>query len=74
MSLKKDPARAGRLASALKANLKRRKAQAASRLAALAPQHEGGSRLPRLDAGVAPHHDGFEAEADKGPNAAPKKQ
>ena len=68
MSAKEDASKTAKLAAALKDNLKRRKAQARAR---------GGSRLPRQDAGVAPHHDEggvqrLEDQPRKGPNAAKK--
>lgn len=64
MNPKKDPAREGRLARALKANLKRRKAQAKAKAGVMVSDPGLVPGEPRT----------MEGEADKGPNAAPKKR
>jgi hypothetical protein len=79
MAVKRDASKTAKLAAALRDNLKRRKAQAKARGVppdnggpakglGTAPQagledQPHGSRLPRQNAGVAPH---------QGPNAAKK--
>ena len=64
MSSKKDARREGRLATALKDNLKRRKAQAKAKAATSAP--------PARTLGTAPQA-GLEGEPKKGPNTAQKR-
>ena len=62
--MKKDKARADKLAAALKDNLKRRKAQAKARTAPVSPEAPTAKGL-----GTAPQA-GLENEPQKGPNAA----
>ena len=63
--MKSDSARAGRLAAALKENLKRRKAQARRK-------SQGTGLAPAGEAGAEPLPQAFEAPPAIGPKAAPK--